>query len=373
MGVEPMPARDLYELLELTHGASDAEIKKAYKRLARKFHPDLNPADKRAEERFKEISEAYAILSDPEKKKQYDTYGSTGPQPPQGPDVHFTGFDFDAGNAGSSGFEDLFETFLHTAQNRAERGPAPGEDLVYPLTISLQEAYAGKKARISFSHLLACEACKGMGRVAVSKKRACPKCGGSGKMGVSKGPFSFARTCEACGGTGLDPGDACRACGGTGKREEKDTVEVTIPAGVDTGSRVRLKGKGQAGSKGGPPGDLYIETHVLPDPVFQREGPHLKVKLPLTFPEAVLGARIEVPTLSGGAMLKVPPGTLSGQVFRLKERGMPALRGGAAGDLLVEVAIVAPSVVDEKGKELLREFQRLNPENPRSYSGNRKG
>jgi len=368
-----MPGRDLYEILELQHGASEAEVKKAYKRLARKFHPDLNPGDKRAEERFKEISEAHAILSDREKKKQYDTYGSVGPQAPPGPDVHFTGFDFDAGNVGSSGFEDLFETFLHTAQKRAESGPSPGEDLVYPITVSLQEAYTGKKARISFNHTVACETCGGAGRLAPARKRVCPKCGGSGKTGVSKGPFSFARTCETCGGTGQDPGDPCRACGGTGKREEKDTVEVSIPAGVDTGSRVRLKGKGQAGLKGGPPGDLYIETHVLPDPAFQREGPHLKVKVPLTFPEAVLGARIEVPTLSGGAMLKVPPGTTSGQIFRLRERGMPALRGGPAGDLLVEVTITAPSVVDEKSKELLREFQRLNPENPRPYSGSRRG
>lgn len=368
-----MPDKDLYEVLELSHGASETEVKKAYKRLARKFHPDLNPGDKRAEERFKEISGAYATLADPEKKKQYDTYGSVGPQPQPGPDVRFTGYDFDAGNVGSSGFEDLFETFLHTAQSRADRGPVPGEDLVYPLTISLQEAYTGKKARISFSHTVACEACKGTGRVAASRKKACPKCGGSGKLGVSKGPFSFAHMCEACGGTGSDPGSACRTCRGTGKREEKDTVEVTIPAGVDTGSRVRLKGKGQAGLRGGPPGDLYIETHVMPDASFQREGPHLKVKVPVTFSEAILGARIEVPTLAGGAMLKVPAGTSSGQVFRLRERGMPALRGGAAGDLLVEVTIVAPSMVDEKSKELLREFQRLNPENPRSYSGNRRG
>jgi molecular chaperone DnaJ len=368
-----MAARDLYEILELTHGASDAEVKKSYKRLARKFHPDLNPGDKRSEERFKEISEAYSILADPEKKKQYDAYGSVGPQPPPGPGVNFTGFDFDGGTVGASGFEDLFETFLHTAQRKAEVGPQPGEDLVYPLTVTLQEAFSGKKARVTFSHTVVCEACKGLGRVAPSRKRACPKCGGTGKLGVSKGPFSFARACESCGGTGQDPGDHCRTCGGTGAREEQDTVEVTLPAGVDTGSRVRLKGKGQAGHRGGPPGDLYIETHVLPDPLIHREGPHLKIKVPITFPEAVLGARIEVHTLAGGAMLKIPPGTSSGQIFRLRERGMPALRGGAAGDLMVEVSISAPGVVDERSKELLREFQRLNPENPRSYSESRKG
>lgn len=362
-----MPSGDLYQCLELQHGASEPEVKKAYKRLARKFHPDLNPGDKHSEERFKEISEAYATLSDPAKKKQYDTYGSVGPQQPHGPDVHFTGYDFDSGAVGATGFEDLFETFLHTAQRRADSGPQPGQDLVYPITIALQEAYSGKKARIAVSHTVACGACKGQGRVAPSRKKPCPKCSGSGKVGVSKGPFSFARTCEACGGAGQDPGDPCPSCAGAGSREETDTVEVSIPAGVDTGSRVRLKGKGQAGMRGGPPGDLYIETHVAPDPVFQREGPHLKVRVPITFPEAVLGARIEVPTLSGGAVLKVPPGTSSSQIFRLRERGMPALRGGSAGDLLVEVGLVAPPVVDERSKELLREFQRLNPENPRPY------
>lgn len=367
-----MAARDLYEALELPHGASAQEVKKAYKRLARRYHPDLNPGDKAAEDRFKEISEAHAILSDPEKKKRYDTYGSAGPEPPPGPGVHFEGFDFEAAPQGG-GFEDLLETFMHTAQSRAQTGPQPGEDLVFPLTISLREAYSGKKERLSIRHTVACAECHGAGRAVPPRKRPCPKCSGTGKTGVSKGPFSFARTCGLCGGSGQDPGDPCPACRGSGVKEATETVDVSIPPGVDTGSRIRLKGKGQAGLRGGSPGDLYIETHVLPDPIFTREGPHLHVKVPLTFPEAALGARIEVPTLSTGAMLKVPPGTDSGQVFRLRERGMPALRGGPTGDLLVEVTVAVPKMVDEKSKELLKEFERLNPENPRAYHGGRKG
>ena len=362
-----MPSKDLYAVLELPHGASATEVKKAYKRLARKYHPDLNPGDKNAEDRFKEISEAHAILTNPEQKKQYDAYGTAGPEPPADPRVHFTGFDFDAGPV-AGGFSDLFETILDHAHQGRSRGPAPGQDLVYPLTITIQEAFHGKKARIAVTHTISCERCGGEGRLSPSRKRPCAKCGGTGKVGLSRGPFSFASVCKECGGTGKDPGEPCPACGGTGSQEGRETVEVTIPPGVDTGSRIRLKGKGQAGLMGGPSGDLYIETHVRQDSRFTREGPHVRVHVPITYVEAVLGAKIEVPTLTGHALLKIPPGTQSGQVFRLKERGMPSLRHGPAGDLLVEVHLQTPRVVDERSKELLREFGRLNPENPRAYT-----
>jgi len=363
--------RDLYEILELPRKASVAEVKKAYKRLARKYHPDLNPGDKSTEERFKEISEAYSILSDPEKKKRYDTLGTVGEAPAGGPPggVHFEGFDFDGPAGGAGGFADLFETFVSSAQAAPPQGPRPGEDLIYPLTITLREAHAGKKARIQIHHTIPCKACGGGGRVEPPRRTPCARCSGTGKVGLSRGPFSFAQPCPQCHGTGMDPGQPCRECGATGARETSDTVDVTLPAGVDTGSRVRVRGKGQAGMRGGPPGDLYIETHVLPDPVFQREGPHLRVKVPVTFVEAVLGAKIEVPTLAGNARLKIPPGTASGQIFRLRERGMPSPRGGAPGDLLAEVAVAVPAVVDERSKELLREFERLNPESPRPYNG----
>lgn len=360
-----MAARSLYDVLELPKGASVAEVKKAYKRLARKYHPDLNPGDKSAEERFKEISEAYAVLSNPEKKKRYDATGSVGNEgASRGPRVDFTGFDFDAPPAG--GFEDLLEAFLHTARSRERQGPQPGEDLVFPLTLTLEEAFHGKKTRIAVRHTIPCSACGGEGRTASRRNAPCPRCAGSGKVGLHRGPFSFSQTCPTCGGTGRDPGSPCPSCGGGGVTETTETVDVSIPPGVDTLSRVRVKGKGQAGRHGGPPGDLYIETHILDHPVFRREGPHLHVKVPIAVWEAVLGGRVEVPTLSGGARLKVPPGTSSGQVFRLKERGMPSLRGGPPGDLLVEVVVVAPKVVDERSKELMREFARLNPENPRS-------
>ncbi len=370
-----MARRDLYEILELPKKASLADVKRAYKRLARKYHPDLNPKDRSAEERFKEISEAYAVLGDPEKKKRYDVQGGAWDAPPSGGapggwgGVKFEGFDFDAPPGGAGGFADLFETFLGAAQQQPPPGPRPGEDLVYPVTVTLREAFSGKRVRLSVRHTVPCKTCGGDGRAAQAKRAACRRCGGTGKVGLSRGPFSFAQPCPACRGTGADPGEPCRDCGGTGVREATETVEAAIPAGVDTGSRVRLKGKGQAGASGGPPGDLYIETHVSADSLFSREGPHLKVRVPITFPEAVLGAKIEVPTLSGGARLKIPPGTPSGQVFRLRERGMPSPRGGVAGDLLVEVAVAVPSVADERSKELLKEFERLNPDNPRSYTG----
>lgn len=366
-----MARRDLYAILDLPKKASISEVKKAYKRLARKYHPDLNPSDKTAEERFKEISEAYATLSDPEKKKRYDTLGTTGDVPAgysPGGGVRFEGFDFDGPSGGTGGFADLFESFVSSAQAGAPLGPRPGEDLIYPLALSLHEAYTGKKARVTVRHTVPCRACAGRGRVEPSRRNNCSRCSGTGKVGLSRGPFSFAQPCPSCHGSGADPGELCRECGGTGTRETTETVEAAIPAGVDTGSRVRLRGKGQAGHNGGTAGDLFIETHVTPDPTFQREGPHLRVKVPVTFPEAVLGAKVEVPTLAGLARLKIPPGTASGQVFRMRERGMPSPRGGAQGDLLVEVAVAVPTVVDEQSKELLREFQRLNPESPRSYT-----
>lgn len=366
-----MARRDLYEVLELPRKASVAEVKKAYKRLARKFHPDLNPSDRSAEERFKEIAEAYAVLGDPEKKKRYDTLGTVGDAPSgggaPGGGVRFEGFDFNGPSGGVGGFADLFESFLNSAQ-AGPTGPHAGEDLIYPLTLTLREAFEGKKTRLTVRHTSPCRSCAGRGRRDLPKRAPCPSCSGTGKVGLSRGPFSFAQPCPRCGGSGEAPGDPCRECGGTGVREVSDTVEISVPPGVDTGSRVRVKGKGQAGHQGGPPGDLYIETHVAPDPTFQREGPHLRVRVPVTFPEAVLGAKIEVPTLTGAARLRIPPGTASGQAFRLRERGMPSPRGGAAGDLLVEVSVAVPAVVDERSKELLREFERLNPESPRRYN-----
>lgn len=362
-------ARDLYAVLELPPKSPLGEVKKAYKRLARKYHPDLNPGDKSSEDRFKEISEAYAILSDPDKKKKYDTRGYVEDfAPPQGGrGVHFEGFNFeDLG--GAANFSDIFESFFQGARQPDNR-PESGSDIVIPVTLTLHEAFSGKKVKLTVPHKSPCSACGGSGRTAPARRGACPKCGGSGKEGISKGPFQFARPCRHCGGTGNNPGEICTSCGGSGRKDAVDKIEVTIPAGVDTGSRVRAKGKGEAGKFGGPSGSLFIETHITKDHLFEREGPNLKVRLPVTFSEAGLGAKIEIPTMTGKTLLKIPPNTGSGQVFRLRGKGMPSLIGGSSGDLLVEVYISVPDVIDEKSKELLREFERLNPENPRKKMG----
>lgn len=357
-------AKDLYAILGLPKKSSIEDVKKAYKKLARKYHPDLNPGDKSAEEKFKEISEAYAILSDPEKKKKYDSLGyyqDSNIPPPQG-GVHFEGFNFeDLGQF--SDFGDLFETFFRTPTSSNQ--PEKGSDIIVPVNLTLKEAFTGKKVKLSVPHSVSCENCGGSGKVSSSIPQKCQRCGGTGKEAVSKGPFQFARPCRSCGGSGKSSGEICKKCGGTGKVPAVDKIEVSIPPGVDTGSRVRIKGKGEAGKYGGPSGSLFVETHIEKDPLFEREGLNLKIKVPITYSEAVLGAKIEIPTMTGKTLLKIPPLTKSGQVFRLRGKGMPSLLGKSAGDLLVEVFISVPDVVDEKSKDLLKEFERLNPENPR--------
>jgi molecular chaperone DnaJ len=361
-------AKDLYAVLELPQKASMSDVKKAYKRLARKYHPDLNPGDKSSEDRFKDISEAYAILSDPEKKKKFDSRGFIEDfAPPRGgKGVHFEGFNYDDLGGGSN-FSDIFESFFQGAPQHDR--PESGSDIVVPVTLTLAEAFSGKKIKLTVPHKISCSVCGGGGRTSPSKREACPKCGGNGKEGISKGPFQFARPCRNCGGSGQNPGEICTSCGGSGRKETVNKIEVNIPAGVDTGSRVRAKGKGEAGKLGGPSGSLYIETHIAKDALFEREGPNLKIKLPLTFTEAMLGAKIEIPTLTGKTILKIPPNTRSEQLFRLRGKGMPSLIGGSPGDLLVEVFISVPDIIDEKSKELLKEFERLNPDNPRRKMG----
>lgn len=357
-------AKDLYAVLGLPKKSSIEDVKKAYKKLARKYHPDLNPNDKSAEEKFKEISEAYAILSDPEKKKKYDSVGyyQNFNVPPSQSGVHFEGFNFDDLENFSS-FDDLFESFFREAPTHKQ--PEKGEDIIVPVTLTLKEAFTGKKVKLSVPHNVLCKNCYGKGRIESSSPQRCSKCGGTGREAVSKGPFNFARTCRVCGGTGKVGGEVCLKCGGTGKILTVDKIEVSIPPGVDNGSRVRIKGKGEAGKFGGPSGELFVETYIEKDPLFTREGLNLKLKIPITFTEAILGAKIEIPTMTGKTILKIPPSTKSGQIFRLRGKGMPSLLGKNSGDLLVEVFIFIPDLVDEKSKELLKEFEHLNPENPR--------
>ena len=361
-----MSNEDYYRLLGVKRDASADEIKKAYRKLARKYHPDVNPGDKQAEERFKKISEAYDVLSDPKKRGVYDTYGtySENFQPgsaPRGGGFDFAGFDFS--NLGHSGFSDIFSQFFH-GETSAPR-PQKGEDLEYQISIGFDEALKGLQTRITYARKDVCPTCSGRGLASGGKERLCPSCQGSGKVEQAHGRMRFTSTCPQCGGSG-QVGRQCTQCNGEGRVRKTENLEIKIPAGVQTGSRIRFAGKGDAGILGGPPGDLYIVSTVSPHPFFERVGDNIYCKVPVTVTEAALGAKIEVPTVDGKAMLKIPPGTQSGQKFRLREKGAPSLRAATRGDQFVEVKIVVPRVADERSKEILRELARLNPDNPRA-------
>jgi len=364
--------KDYYQVLGLDRKAAPADIKKAYRKLARKFHPDLNPGDKSAEARFKEIQEAYSVLSDAKKRSQYDRFGFVGSPPPgggprgQASGPGFEGFDFSDFGSGSFGdfFENLFGGASAGRPVRAE--PARGEDLIYTIKIGFEDAVRGVQTRIKLNRFVPCSACAGRGTAGGGADRACPECRGTGRAFVQRGFMKFSSPCPSCQGSGRSRGQACGACRGGGLVEVSELVRVRIPAGVDTGSKVRVPEKGQAGPNGGPPGDLFITIEVAPHPLFRREGAHLTVKVPITVPEATLGARIEVPTLDGPATIKIPPGTKSGQRFRLREKGVPVPGGRSRGDAFVEVAIVPPPFADQRVRDLMKELEPLYGENPRS-------
>jgi molecular chaperone DnaJ len=370
-------AKDFYQTLGVPRDAAVADIKKAYRKLARKYHPDLNPGDKTAEARFKEIQEAYAVLSDPKKRAQYDQFGdlggaSAGPGPGGGPGgAGFEGFDFS--DYGSSTFRDFFENLFGGGGLRGARqagaGPERGEDLQYAMTVGFTDAIHGVQARIRVNRLVACQPCGGTGRSAGGRKRTCPACGGTGRGTVQRGFMKFSSGCPACGGTGQTPGDPCRSCGGNGLGQISDLINVRIPAGVDDGSKVRVPGRGNAGRNGGPPGDLYIEIKVQPHALFRREGADISVRVPITVPEATLGAKIEVPTLWGPTTIRIPPGTRSGQKFRIREQGAPLSRGKGRGDQYAEVYIVPPPFEDQRVREMMKELERLSGPNPRDGMG----
>jgi len=366
--------QDYYDLLGVPRKAPQKEIRQAYRKLARKYHPDLNPGDKSAEEKFKQVQEAYDVLSDAKKRQMYDQYGfdlpgvSGSSVPGDAGDVHFDfgGFDF-GGGAGGAGpsFRDLFSQYFRGGGAPAE-APSysePGSSLEYQIEITFWEAVHGTVKKLTIARLDTCADCHGTGNV--GQPQTCTACGGSGQVAQTSGRMRFNLTCTRCGGTGRIQ-TPCKACGGEGRVRRVDNIEVRIPAGVQTGSRVRVAGRGNAGTAGGPPGDLYIITDVRPHPYFERRGDDLYTSVPITVSEAALGAKIEVPTMDGRSLLRVPPGTNSGQKLRLREKGVPSLRNpDHRGDQYVELQVVVPKPVDERVRELLKELERVAPEDPR--------
>lgn len=365
-------ARDYYRVLGVDKKASLADIKKAYRKLARKHHPDLNPGDKAAEAKFREIQEAYSVLSDAKKRAQYDQYGFVGDIPPGAPGQQrtttggFEGFDFSS--FGSSPFQDLFENIFRQRSQTAQRAQK-GEDLHYTMKVGFQDAIDGVKTRIKLTRMVSCPNCGGRGFVQTGGQGVCPTCGGSGQASMQRGFMKFATTCPACGGTGRSPGTECSTCHGSGLVQKSELIAVRIPAGVNTGSKVRIPGKGNAGRNGGSPGDLYITIEVDIHPFFRREGKNICVKVPITMPEATLGDKIEVPTLYGKTTIRIPPGTKSGQKFRLKNKGAPIPGKRVKGDQFVEVNIVPPSSHDVRVREIMKELQDISKENPREKLG----
>ena len=358
---------DLYIVLGLAHGATETDIKRAYRRLARRFHPDINPGDRMAEARFRQILEAYETLIDPDRRSRYDAGGGAD-VPRQQPSSGFEGFDFSVRGADHSAtFGDLFAEVL---SDRGGRPPQPeqGADLHLQIELTFEEAFAGVTRAIAVNRRETCRRCAGTGRTPTSSG-ACPLCHGSGAVRTVRGHMVFSRSCSTCGGSGQQRPRPCEMCGGVGQETRSETLQLAIPPGVSDGDRVRVAGKGNAGLRGGPPGDLYVTTLVERHPVFRREGDDVHVLLPIAVHEAALGSRLDVPTPDGSARLRVPPGTQSGQRFRLRERGAPSTRDGRRGDLVIEVRLMLPKVLDERSKELLREFGRINGENVRDGRG----
>jgi molecular chaperone DnaJ len=397
------PTKDYYALLGVKKTATADEIRKAFRKLARKHHPDVNPGDKKAEERFKEISEANDVLSDEKKRRVYDALGyytdqidpataeaaarggygggfSSGspgggsaqqPGGGRGVPIDFGGFDFSdyaAGQPGAGGgasswgsFRDIFSGAFSKGQK--QRGPQPGTDLEYQVAVDFWTAIRGGVARIQVVRQETCPTCKGKPS---GGGGTCPECQGAGQVTQMGGRMKFKITCPRCGGTGKLE-DECATCDGEGTVSRTETVEVRIKAGTRDGQRIRLAGKGNAGVNGGPAGDLYLIIKIDSHPVFTRSGDDIQVTIPVTVPEAALGAKIEVPTIDGRAQLKIPPGTQSGQKLRMRGKGVPsATHEGARGDQIVTVEMVVPQLRDERSKEILREFAKLNPEDPRA-------
>jgi molecular chaperone DnaJ len=396
--------KDYYELLGVKKSASADDIRKAFRKLARKYHPDVNPGDKGAEEKFKAMSEANDVLSDPKKRKIYDQLGFysdnvdpataqayanagagggggfpggfPGGQPgatPQGSNFDFGGFDFSdmyeggrgrrASSSGSGSFRDIFSGIFGGRGGAAQEGPEPGHDLEYQVNVPFWTAIRGGVMRLNITRRDTCVNCHGQGSIEAPGK--CPECGGTGQITQTGGRMKFNTPCPRCHGTGKNVSN-CSVCHGEGSVERTEPLEVRIKAGTRDGQRIRIPGKGNAGQRGGPAGDLYAIIRTEAHPIFQRDGDDIRLTVPVSATEAALGAKVEVPTIDGRAMLKIPPGTQSGQKLRLREKGVPsATKDGVRGDEIVEIKITVPMPRDERSKEILRELAKLNPEDPR--------
>lgn len=345
-----MAKRDYYEVLGVARGADEAELKKAYRRLAMKFHPDRNPDDKKAEEQFKEANEAYEVLSDANKRAAYDQYGHAGVDPQMGGGGGFGQANF------SDIFGDVFSDFFGGGRG-GRGGAARGSDMRYRLDLDLEEAVRGTTATIRVPSLVACSSCEGSGAKKGTSAATCKTCGGHGQVRVQQGFFAVQQTCPNCRGAGKIIADPCSSCHGQGRVEQQKTLSVKVPAGVDAGDRIRLSGEGEVGTQGGPAGDLFVEVHVREHPIFERDGKHLYCEVPITFADAALGGELEVPTLDGRVKLKITEGTQTGKLFRLRGKGVAPVRGGGAGDLMCKVTIETPVKLTKRQRELLEEFR----------------
>lgn len=346
-----MSKRDYYEVLGVERDVSKADLKKAYRRVAMKYHPDRNPDDSEAEAKFKEASEAYEVLSDQNKRNAYDQYGHAGVDQQGG---------FGGGGFGGGSFSDIFgDVFgdIFGGGGGRRGGPARGSDLRYNLELELEDAVRGTTVKIRVPTLVGCNTCDGSGAKAGTRPQSCTTCGGIGQVRMQQGFFAVQQTCPNCRGKGTIISDPCSDCHGQGRTEEVKTLSVKVPAGVDTGDRIRLTGEGEAGADGGPSGDLYVQVSVKEHEIFQRDGKNLYCEVPISFADAALGGELDVPTLDGRVKLKVPHETQSGKLFRLRGKGVTSVRGGSPGDLMCRVIVETPVNLSNKQKELLKELK----------------